>query len=305
MSRLFPFQSMLLILFLAALLVGSYAPASEGDDAFQMINEARATARAGRYLDALDRLEAAIRMADEGRQKLAVAIALNNIAEIYRLQRNNLQALHYNYQALKIYDEIGHQNGFATTSRLIDEILGKPQTRSEYTTVEPAEPLPSDGPADTRQRLIDEAMARVRNRVKAGQEKKEGDQPVPPQASRKLPASPQEHRLPQSAKTESAQDAKQIEYKSYLEQVKKKIVRVWKYPVEASRNRDEGKVDLEFTILKDGRLKNARILVSSGNFSMDREAIRSVRSASPFNPIPEQTGLEEISIRFTFNYTLE
>lgn len=304
MIRLFHFQTVPLILFLAAFLVGPVAPASEGDDAFKMINEARATARAGRYLYAIDRLQAAIRMADEGGQTLPAAIALNNIAAIYRLQKNNLQALHYNYLALKIYNEIDHQNGIAATNRLIDEILGKPQTRSENTTVETAEPLLSEVSDDTRQRLIDEAMERVRNRVKVGEEQKEGGRPVSPQASRGSPASPQEHLLPQSAMTEQAQDAKQIEYKSYLEQVKKKVVRAWKYPEQASRNRDEGKVDVEFTVLKDGRLKNVRILLSSGYFSLDREAIRSVRAASPFTPIPERTGLEEISIRFTFNYTL-
>ena len=305
MIRLFHFQTVPLSLFLAAFLVGPVAPASEGDDAFKMINEARATARAGRYLYAIDRLQAAIRMADEGGQTLPAAIALNNIAAIYRLQKNNLQALHYNYLALKIYNEIDHQNGITATNRLIDEIAGKPQARSKNTTVEIAEPLLSDSSADTRQRLIDEAMERVRNRLKTGEELKEDGRPVSPQASRGTRASPQEQLLHRSAMTKQAQEAKQIEYNSYLERVKKKIVRAWKYPEQASRNKDEGKVDVEFTVLKDGRLKNVRILLSSGYFSLDREAIRSVRAASPFTPIPERTGLEEISIRFTFNYTLE
>ena len=129
MIRLFHLQTVPLILFLAAFLVGPVAPASEGDDAFKMINEARAAARAGSYLDAIDRLQEAIRMADEGGQKLPAAIAFNNIAAIYRLQKNNLQALHYNYLALKVYNEIDHQNGIAATNRLIGEIMGKPWSR--------------------------------------------------------------------------------------------------------------------------------------------------------------------------------
>jgi protein TonB len=63
-------------------------------------------------------------------------------------------------------------------------------------------------------------------------------------------------------------------------------------------------VDLEFTILKPGNVQRVRVLRSSGSGSLDQAAIRAVRAASPFDPIPAETGLAEIRIRFSFSYTL-
>ena len=87
--------------------------------------------------------------------------------------------------------------------------------------------------------------------------------------------------------------------------MKENIVHAWSYPEHASERGEEGKVDVEFTIRKDGRLLKVQILQSSGFATLDREAIRAVGAASPFTPIPKQIALEQLSIRFTFNYTLE
>ncbi len=292
------------LIFLAASLAGSYSIASEKDEAFKIINEARATARTGQYPEALDKLEEAISFADFGEQKLAMAIAHNNMAEIYLLQRNTLQALSHHYQALRIYNEIGHRNGIVATGRQIDEILAQPKTGSEKSTPGSTRPLVSEISAETRQRLLNEAMKRVRNRIKTQQAETEGGKTVPSQASRETPAPPQDPLLPQIAKTESAQDVKQAEYNTYLERVKKSVFRAWE-PEQASRNKEQGRVVLEFTILRDGSLENIRILRSSGYPSLDREAMRAVKAVSPFRPLPERTGLSELSIRYTFNYSLK
>jgi len=126
--------------------------------------------------------------------------------------------------------------------------------------------------------------------------------PTAPETSASLPTDPF---LPPSGTQETTDDTRQLEYTTYLEKVKKNIVSAWKYPVEASEGKEEGKVDVEFTILKNGRMQDVRILRSSGFSSLDREAIRAVGTASPFNPIPNQIGLDQLSIRFTFNYSLE
>ncbi|MFB3120861.1 MAG: energy transducer TonB, partial [Candidatus Binatia bacterium] len=158
--------------------------------------------------------------------------------------------------------------------------------------------------AETRQRLLNEAMERVRNRIKTRQAETEGGETVPSQASRETPAPHQDPFLLQSAKTESAQDVKQAEYNTYLEGIKRSVFRAWE-PEQASRNKEQGRVVLEFTILRDGRLENMRILRSSGYPSLDREAMRSVKAVSPFRPLPERIGLSELSIRYTFNYSLK
>ncbi len=303
MSRMLLSRTVSLI-FLAVSLAGSHSIAGERDEAFKIINEARATARTGQYPEALDKLEEVISFTDFSRQKLAMAIAHNNMAAIYLLQRNTLQALNHHYQALRIYNEIAHRNGIVATGRQIDEILAQPETGSEKSTPGSTRPPVSKISAETRQRLLNEAMKRVRNRIKARQAETKGGESVPSQASRKTPAPPQDPLLPQSAKTESAKDVKQAEYNTYLERVKRSVFRAWE-PEQASRNKEQGKVVLEFTILRDGRLDNMRILRSSGYPALDLEAMRAVKAVSPFQPLPERTRLSELSIRYTFNYSLK
>jgi len=258
-----------------------------------------------------------------------LAIAYNNVAEIHRLQGNTIEALESYSQALQVYHEMGHRNGISSTGQKIDKILGRPmktkivgipetiqkpetiltpvtvQTPETVETTSPAlPPAPQEEiPAETRGRLIDDAINRVRNRVRDRQALQGPSEPIASEVSEPKVTPPQEL-LQQSAKLEPPQDTRQTVYTIYLDQVKENIVRAWRYPEQASEEREEGKVDVEFTIRKDGRLLNVRILQSSGFSSLDREAIRAVGAASPFKPIPDQMGVPKLPIRFTFNYTL-
>ncbi len=330
MSKTFYSQIPLILFFFLASLGGSTGLAIEGEETFDMINEARTIARTGNYSEALDKLQEAIVVADENEEKLALAIAYNNVAEIHRLQGNTIEALESYSQALQVYHEMGHRNGISSTGQKIDKILGRPkktkivgipetiqkpetiltpitvQTPDTVETTSPAlPPAPQEEiPAETRGQLIDEAINRVKNRVKERQALQGSSEPVAPEVPEPKVTPPQEP-LQQSAKLEPRGDTRQTEYTAYLEKVKENIVHAWQYPEQASEEGKEGKVDVEFTIHKDGRLLDVRILQSSGFSALDREAIRAVGAASPFTPIPVQIALEQLSIRFTFNYTLE
>jgi len=325
MSKTFYSQILLVLFFLVASFGGSTGLAIEGGETFDMINEARTIARTGNYSEALDKLQEAIVLADENEEKLALAIAYNNVAEIHRLQGNTIEALESYSQALQVYHEMGHRNGISSTGQKIDKILGRSrktqtvestetiqttvtvQTPETVETTSPAlPPAPQEEiPAETRGRLIDEAINRVRNRVKDRQALQGPSEPVASEVSEPIVTPPQEP-LQQSAKLAPPQDTRQVEYRAnYLDNVRENIVRAWHYPAQASEERKEGQVDVEFTILKDGRLLDVRILQSSGFGSLDREAIRAVKAASPFKPIPDQMGVPQLPIRFTFNYTLE
>ncbi len=93
-------------------------------------------------------------------------------------------------------------------------------------------------------------------------------------------------------------------YLTYLNNVEKSIEGRWKYPEQATRNREDGKVNLDVTIRQDGWLENIRVVRSSGSKSFDNQAIKSVVSGEQYDPLPEIIGLETINIRFTFNYDL-
>ena len=320
-----------------------------GGETFDMINEARTIARTGNYAEALDKLQEAIASADENEEKLALAIAYNNVAEIHRIRGNNIEALESYSQALQVYHEMGHRSGISSTGQKIDKILGRsektktlanPETVQNPLTVQPLDttqapvtiqptgtaqqptvvvqtpktvettppvaPLfPQEiGSTVSREKRIEDAIKRVRNRVKDRQAFQGPGETVGSEVPRSKVMPPQEP-LQQSAKLVPPVNYHQTDYNAYLKEVKENIVDAWRYPEHASEQGEQGKVDVEFTIRKDGRLLKVQILQSSGFATLDREAIRAVGAASPFTPIPKQIALEQLSIRFTFNYTLE
>jgi protein TonB len=91
-------------------------------------------------------------------------------------------------------------------------------------------------------------------------------------------------------------------YMSYFETIKRAIERVWEYPEPALQSGLQGKLILEFTILQDGAMVGPRLIRSSGFLELDQEAMRAVRAASPFRPIPTSIGRNRIDILASFEY---
>jgi TonB family protein len=73
---------------------------------------------------------------------------------------------------------------------------------------------------------------------------------------------------------------------SYFNKIKQLIESEWEYPELALRYGLQGKLSLEFTIAKDGQLAQVRLVRSSGSQLLDEEAIRAIKAAAPFPPIP-------------------
>ena len=101
-------------------------------------------------------------------------------------------------------------------------------------------------------------------------------------------------------------DLNTTEYKyiSYFTKLKERIYQVWKYPKESQVNREQGNIQIVFTLTKDGYLENVRIIQSSGFENLDREVLRTIRTASPYNPFPESWEEEKLKIPATFDYKL-
>ncbi len=95
----------------------------------------------------------------------------------------------------------------------------------------------------------------------------------------------------------------EFRYLSYFAKLKSQIESVWHYPQESRYRGEEGQLFLVFTIKRNGDLENIELLNSSGYARLDDEAIRAIRSASPYSPFPEGWGsLERLHIRATFIY---
>jgi protein TonB len=97
-------------------------------------------------------------------------------------------------------------------------------------------------------------------------------------------------------------DTKDPQYVTYFNSIKRAIEVVWQYPELALRYGLQGRLLLEFSILGNGDIESAKIIRSSGSNLLDEEALRAVKAAAPFGPIPSWLGKNRIDIIASFEY---
>ena len=97
--------------------------------------------------------------------------------------------------------------------------------------------------------------------------------------------------------------AKKI-YQSYYGVIRNILDSNKKYPLLSLQRRQEGTPVVEFTILKNGAVTNLTVS-SSGYRLLDREAQKIVLKSSPFPPIPESIGKNNIDLRIPINFNLQ
>ena len=91
---------------------------------------------------------------------------------------------------------------------------------------------------------------------------------------------------------------------SFARAVRRKIESSKKYPVSAQTAGIEGRTSVKMTILKDGRLRKAEVMKSSGYEILDRAALQSVRDAAPFPPIPQKVRRDELEMSITLVFKI-
>lgn len=64
----------------------------------------------------------------------------------------------------------------------------------------------------------------------------------------------------------------------------------------------QGKVSIEFAILKDGSVAGMRVVFPSGDASLDRAAWGGITGSNPFPPLPGEFGGQYLALRFHFFY---
>jgi protein TonB len=97
-------------------------------------------------------------------------------------------------------------------------------------------------------------------------------------------------------------NAPEIQYISYFASIKRKIELVWQYPYEAAAAGIEGELQVDFVIARSGRLESVTLIRGSGYKILDDEAMRSIRMAAPFDPIPADYKIPSLMIRGRFLY---
>ena len=97
-------------------------------------------------------------------------------------------------------------------------------------------------------------------------------------------------------------NAPEIQYISYFASIKRKIELVWQYPYDAAVAGIEGELTVDFVIGRNGKLESVALVRGSGHKVLDDEAIRSIRMAAPFDPIPAEYKIPSLQIRGRFLY---
>lgn len=93
----------------------------------------------------------------------------------------------------------------------------------------------------------------------------------------------------------------------YLDGWRRRVERIgtMNYPSVAQRSSRTGNPVIEVALQRDGKLKSARILRSSGQAEIDAAALAILRLASPFDPFPPELGKDYGSLRFAYEWQFE
>ena len=99
-------------------------------------------------------------------------------------------------------------------------------------------------------------------------------------------------------------DSKDEKFVSYLTKIKKKIEPLWHYPEPARTIGLQGKLALCFSIVRNGQLTRLELLSSSGHPLLDEQALKAVKGAAPYFPLPERFQISRLNIKATFEYRI-
>jgi len=98
-----------------------------------------------------------------------------------------------------------------------------------------------------------------------------------------------------------------VDFSNYLAQVVARVKLNW-YSImpESARLGDKGRVTLQFRIMRNGSVPDVepQLMSSSGKEPLDRAAYSSIRTSSPFEPLPGAFSGDFIELRFIFLYNL-
>lgn len=103
----------------------------------------------------------------------------------------------------------------------------------------------------------------------------------------------------QIAVPQSKISKKEIDWGSYIQSVQTQIKKNWQPPEEASSKRTK----VIFTVNKSGKIRNLKVIASSGSAACDKAALQAVLTAAPFAPLPAGPN-QSVDIEFTFDYNV-
>lgn len=98
--------------------------------------------------------------------------------------------------------------------------------------------------------------------------------------------------------------AGELKHIGYMRRMKEKIESIWVYPPDAARLGISGDLYIDFVIKKDGKLGKIEVVRTSGFRELDKAAVKALKDAEPFWPLPEDWEKEDLEIKGHFIYIL-
>ena len=93
-----------------------------------------------------------------------------------------------------------------------------------------------------------------------------------------------------------------FQHRGYMKMLKEKIESIWRYPKEAARLGLSGDLYVKFSIKKDGKLGEIDLLRTSGYKDLDEAAMKALKDAEPFWPLPADWEKDDLEINGHFIY---
>lgn len=97
-------------------------------------------------------------------------------------------------------------------------------------------------------------------------------------------------------------DTSEFRHRGYMKMLKEKIESIWQYPKEAARYGMYGDLYVKFSIRKDGKLSEVVLLRTSGYQELDDAAIKALKDAEPYWPLPADWEKDTLEIKGHFIY---
>lgn len=99
-------------------------------------------------------------------------------------------------------------------------------------------------------------------------------------------------------------NTRQSDLAEYLDGWRRRVERIGtaNYPTELLGDLDAGRPTLEVVVAADGRLDDIIVRRSSGNKALDQAALKILRLAAPFDPLPENLRDDYDVLRFAYEW---
>jgi protein TonB len=99
-------------------------------------------------------------------------------------------------------------------------------------------------------------------------------------------------------------DTTEFKYYSYMRRLKERIESIWQYPPSAASRGIYGDLYIRFAIKKNGRLGQMEVIRTSGVRELDEAAVKALKDADPYWPLPTDWKEDELVITGHFVYSL-